>query len=302
MLLLRVPAQSSTPRLCEVADLRRLKARKAGSVQHSRRSDLVRRKWLILGFLTAACVISWQLARQQPTFELRPLVSATAAAQLPESQGDSIAWPRMPDSPFGTKRRVFAYSVIPGGISTPEELRQVAAKDPVVSRHFQGFNFDRAHLVRLAQKQSIYVSYRIGDRVYWTRGKVTLYPGETLISDGSMEARTRCGNRIALAPLNGGSPLEPPLEELEAPPIRLDPDLSPPPLPSPAAAKLAEVPLAAQKAGHFFWFIPPVYVPPGSSGSSREPLAVTPEPGSLVLISSGLAGICWRIRKAKKNK
>jgi PEP-CTERM motif len=50
-----------------------------------------------------------------------------------------------------------------------------------------------------------------------------------------------------------------------------------------------------------WWFIPPpVYIPPGSSGGG--PLAVTPEPGSVLLISSGLAAVYWRSRKARRKK
>lgn len=280
--------------------MRRVRARKPRGVHHTSGFDLVGRKWLLLGFLIAAFVIGWQFAHEQPSFEALPLDAAKAAASLPENHNDRPAWPASSDLAFGPRRHVFPYSVIPGGISSPEELRQVAAHDPVVSQHFQGFNFEQAHLVRLSEKQSMYVSYRIGDKVYWTRRKVSLYPGETLISDGNIQARTRCGNRVALAPLNGGSPLEPTLAELEAPPIPFDPGLSPPPLPSPAMPKLLEAAVPRQKASPF-WFIPPIYVPPGSSRSSPVPLAVTPEPGSLILISSGLAGIYWRIRKTKRN-
>jgi hypothetical protein len=269
-------------------------------VHHSRGFDPGGRKWLLLGFLTAACVVGWQFAHQQPSIEALPLDWTKTPALLPENHGDHSAWPASSDVAFGSRRHVFPYSVIPGGISSPEELREVAAHDPVVSQHFQGFDFERAHLVRLSEKQTRYVSYRIGDKVYWTRRKVSLYPGETLISDGNIEARTRCGNRVALAPLNGGSPLEPALAELEAPPMRLDPGLSPPPLPVAAMPKLVEAAIPRQKSSPF-WLIPPVYIPPGgSSNSSPAPLAVTPEPGSVILISSGLAGICWRMRKKRK--
>jgi len=33
----------------------------------------------------------------------------------------------------------------------------------------------------------MYVAYRKGDKVYWTRKKVALHPGETLISDGKLQ-------------------------------------------------------------------------------------------------------------------
>jgi hypothetical protein len=173
--------------------------------------------------------------------------------------------------------------------------------DPVVSRHFQGFDYPRAHLVKLSAEQAMYVSYRIGDRVYWTRRKISLHTGETLITDGTIVARTRCGNRVAAVPLDKGSPLEPSPEDLEgAIPLR-DPVPTFPALVtlnSPPAKLPPAVPSAAKHGG--WWFIPPpIYVPSGSSGG---PLAVTPEPGSILLISSGLAAVYWRSRKARRKK
>jgi hypothetical protein len=278
--------------------LTRLKARKAGSVH--RRSYRRGRTWLLFVFLGAASVISWEFAHQQPSLYEVPSTSDGPSASLDGNHGSSFQWSRLSEPAFSTRTAAYPYSVIPGGVSSPEELRRAAEQDPVVSRHFQGFNFDRAHLLRLSEKQSRYVSYRIGDRIYWTRRKVSLYAGEILISDGSILARTRCGNRVALAPLDAGSPLEPSLEELEAPPIRSDPGLPPSASPTLTLAKLPDSLPANQKGGHF-WFIPPVYVPPGSSRSSPEPLAVTPEPGSALLICSGFAGVFWRFRKNRRN-
>jgi len=74
---------------------------------------------------------------------------------------------------------------------------------------FQGFDYQHAHLVTVAEKQSMYVAYRKGDKVYWTRKKVALHPGETLISDGKIAARTRCGNRVAVAPLGPPAIMDP---------------------------------------------------------------------------------------------
>jgi hypothetical protein len=46
----------------------------------------------------------------------------------------------------------------------------------------------------------VYVSYRKGDKVYWTAKKLQLAEGETLLSDGRSEIRGRCGNRISDLP------------------------------------------------------------------------------------------------------
>ena len=99
-----------------------------------------------------------------------------------------------------------------GGSRRSRERRRTAAGHgarSVVAREFQGFDFQRAHLVQVSEKQSMHVAYRMGDKVYWTRKKVALHPGETLISDGKIVARTRCGNRIAMAPLGPPAIVEP---------------------------------------------------------------------------------------------
>jgi hypothetical protein len=254
-------------------------------------------------------VVTWQFARQQPSSHPTYSPERKDARGLPPSQRDGYpSQARQSDSmapAHGVHNLVYPYSVIRGGVANPDELKHVMEYDPVVSRHFQGFDSQRAHLVRLSQKEAMYVSYRIGDRVYWTRRKVTLPLGETLITDGTIVARTRCGNRVAAVPLDAGSPLEPSPDELEQPFNLRDPDPIPPALATlnsaPVQPPPAVIPAAAKGSG--WWFIPPlVYVPSGSSGSSGGPLAVTPEPGSLLLISSGLAAVYWRSRKARRNK
>lgn len=268
-----------------------------------RRTWKVRSKWLALLFIGAAALVTWQFARQQPSFSPVQSFKEKLEAGLPQSQRDASR-DRQPDGEplaHGIGRFTYPYSVIPGGVINPDELKHAVEYDPVVSRHFAGFDYQRAHLVKLSAAQAMYVSYRIGDRVYWTRRKVSLHQGETLITDGKITARTRCGNRVAAVPLGNNSPLEPLPDDLDGTiPLR-DTEPAPPILAtgSPAPAKPAAViPAAAAPKG--WWFIlPPVYIPSGSSGG---PLAVTPEPGSLLLISSGLAAVYWRSRKTKGKK
>jgi hypothetical protein len=46
------------------------------------------------------------------------------------------------------------------------------------------------------------------------------------------------------------------------------------------------------------FFILPFF---GPGGSSHTPLAVTPEPATLLLLSSGLAGVYWKARKSRRK-
>ena len=291
------------------ADVKDLRGGKVGILGYRRRGShrpsRVRSKWLTLLFLVAAAVVTWQFARQQPSSDFSHAPSGKSDGGLLQSRGESESQAGQSDSKHlerGVKHLVYPYSVIRGGVADPDELKRVMEYDPVVSRHFKGFDYQRARVVQVSEKQAMYVSYRIGDRVYWTRRKVSLHPGETLITDGTIVARTRCGNRVAAVPMDAGSPLEPTTEELELPFTLRDPVPSPPALASVSSTPAKAPPAVIPPAKGGWWFIPPpVYVPSGG-GSSGGTLAVTPEPGSILLISSGLAAVYWRSRKARRKK
>ena len=99
------------------------------------------------------------------------------------------------------KQKVFPYSVIPGGAQSAQELAKAVQADPVVARHYSDFDLSRVRRVTLSSPRLLYVSYRIGNEVYWTKRKLALRKGETLLRDGRSKARTRCGNRISVSPL-----------------------------------------------------------------------------------------------------
>ena len=67
----------------------------------------------------------------------------------------------------------------------------------------------RFERTQLSADRMAYVSYRVGDAIYWTKAKVRLPKGETILSDGVMEIRARCGNCIALAPMQPTAEEEP---------------------------------------------------------------------------------------------
>ena len=166
-----------------------------------------RARFLAMLLFAATAAITWQFARQQPVSKssyASAELNQTGLDQIGLNPADSSALTNSSYSAFIASRPgrpAYLYSVIPGGIANAEELRQIMGHDPVVAREFEGFDFQRAHLVQISEPQSMHVAYRKGDKVYWTRKKVKLHPGETLISDGKIVARTRCGNRIAVVPL-----------------------------------------------------------------------------------------------------
>jgi hypothetical protein len=96
---------------------------------------------------------------------------------------------------------VYRYSVIPGGVRTPEELLAAMANDSVVAGHYAGIDKTKLTSGRLNEPLRAHVSYRIGDRVYWTKRKVTLQAGEQVVTDGQTLVRARCGNNVSVDPL-----------------------------------------------------------------------------------------------------
>lgn len=230
-------------------------------------------------------------------------------------------------------RPVYPYSVVPGGVEDAKELKWVAEHDPIVAAHYAGFDYDHARVVRLTLAQTAYVSYRIGNRVYWTRHRITLHKGEKLITDGRMTARSRCANRVEEAPQQSASPVEPPAVKFDEP-IRLPSGtaMQAPPVPFQSAllnrpgvpGLLPTGPLSLYDPfGGGSWVpIAPPPVPAGLCSPTKKNgtvvdtgccapeegigkkkkggcggSGVVPEPGTWVLFASGLAGIYWLQRR-----
>ena len=233
--------------------------------------------------------------------------------------------------PSGTRRTVFPYSVVPGGVRDAKELSTAAAKDSVVAEHYSGFQVARAHNLRLERPALMYVSYRLNNHVYWTRHPMTIPAGETLISDGESLARVRCGNRLSPVAALPVSHLEPSAEKLETPEFvpPLLADLSPRegfpidplivgmpgfgpgfgPIPGSGPVASGVPPTGAPPTGTtptgttptgtppvgFRPLLPPGVAPPGSNSNPLPPPVSTPEPGSLTLLLCGafLFGALW---------
>jgi hypothetical protein len=176
-------------------------------------------------------------------------------------------------------RPLFPYSIIPGGAEDAEALRNAVAHDPVVASHYADFSLAKAHVIRVDRDRMVYVSYRRGSNVFWTRHTLRLFKGETLITDGKHEARTRCGNRVSETP---GAPVaydEPTPEEFETP---TDPEplvlLSPPvdlPLTAPPTTDIQPPELGG---GFFVPPIVPVVWGPGTPSKPAPPVPPAPVP------------------------
>jgi len=243
---------------------------------------------------------------------LLPILAVPHPSQVNTQRGRSQAFSSMAadwqssndwSSSDAPRRPVFPYSVIPGGVRDVQELRGAIANDPVVAAHYLDFRLSKAHTLRLAQPVSMYVSYRLNHRVYWTRNPMTIPAGETLISDGENLARVRCGNRLSVRKADPVSASDPPREELDTP------ESIPPLLASFApdqdfelfshpSAVAAIPPSPGNPGGSGSPTYPPLLPPgvtPPHGGITPPPPVSTPEPGTWHLLFAGtllLAIVC----------
>ena len=93
-------------------------------------------------------------------------------------------------------RKVYRYSVVPGGVTSPEELAQARRTDPVVAAHFADFG-KNTRITTLQEDMYVYVSYRQGNKIYYSKKRHKVCKGEVVITDGKNFARARCANRLS---------------------------------------------------------------------------------------------------------
>jgi hypothetical protein len=126
-----------------------------------------------------------------------------------------------PPLPAIHPRTIYQYSVVPGGVHTPEELAIARRTDPVVAAHFADFGVN-TQITTLKEDMYAYVSYRKGDKVFYTRKKHKVCKGEVVITDGRNYARTRCANRLRTTLRPGKPPKMPALPFDEPKPADFD--------------------------------------------------------------------------------
>ncbi|HKV49194.1 MAG TPA: PEP-CTERM sorting domain-containing protein, partial [Candidatus Acidoferrales bacterium] len=239
--------------------------------------------------------------------------------QSPSSLSDSAAIGGISQHPL------YPYSIIPGGAHSREELVRAIENDPVVARHYADFKVAGTRVIRLEHSELMYVSYRMGNTVFWTKTPLLLPAGETVLTDGTHTARTRCGNRLSATPVAPVLPNQPRPEAMD-----IAPDLTPfvaarrpelsmlaPPMnliPSPAETLTPPTLALDGPIGALQSPIPPVYFPilgsgpPPPNGPPIVPPPVlpspvsTPEPGTLTLLLAGFAMLLlvyWRRSKGR---
>jgi len=231
------------------------------------------------------------------------------------------------DGVFGKKhgRLVYQYSVVPGGVQDVAELSDAVAHDPDVAFHYASMNFRQARLVRLIADRKMYVSYRRHGRILWTKTAHLIRAGETVITDGKVTARTRCGNRLASKPEGLTAPDEPSEAQLNQP-VAMAGDPARPPTLLAQKSALAHPLVANGPVGPGPGGIPILIGPVigGGGGATCEttaeearehdhdknelicptkphkPPPTVPEPSTYLLMGSGVVLLAYRIWKYRR--
>ncbi|MFS2025636.1 PEP-CTERM sorting domain-containing protein [Massilia sp. CT11-137] len=167
-------------------------------IRRSRKGSRLKQRLAAVGVLgVVACAALYAYAMHEST---APTVSAQAHA--PAAAATPVPAVLRTAAQVETKktRRVYPYSIVPGGVLDRKELTHAIAVDQVVAAHYAAFEASKTTVRTVDKPRAVYVSYRKGDKVFWTAKKLQLAKGETLLSDGQNEIRTRCGNRISDVP------------------------------------------------------------------------------------------------------
>jgi len=165
-------------------------------IRRNRKGMSLKKRLAAIGLLGAAgCAALYALAMRSPATPA-PVTQAQAPGAAPAPAVLRVA----AQAETKQTRRVYPYSIVPGGVTDRRELTRIVTMDKVVATHYAAFEAARVTVRTVDKPRAVYVSYRKGDKVFWTAKKLQLAQGETLLSDGQNEIRTRCGNRISDVP------------------------------------------------------------------------------------------------------
>jgi hypothetical protein len=293
----------------------RVPRRKSRRQRHSaRRIATVPALLMFIGFAAWLVWAHYPSAQSSSSLSSLALRSGSTAANAGQNLVVRAGQPFSADAFGRPQRAVYPYSLVPGGVRTPQDLREASEHDRIVAAHYAGFNFGKARVVPVKRARLVYVSYRIGDKVFWTKKRMSLHVGELLITDGQITARTRCGNQISELPRPATSPAEPSVETLDqlipepaAPPVPFESALLHPPgwggttLPPPGGGLppgLSSPPPIGGGGctpGHPCYPSPTPTPPPVNMAEPGEPSLL----GSVMLFWLGVAGIYWSRWKMK---
>lgn len=213
---------------------------------------------------------------QKPSVETAP--SQQSAVEEPTDASSEIAgkW-------YGLCKKNSVRSV--------EDFRKMVESDPVLSKHFSGFDWKNAKLGKLEEATWTYVNYRKGDMIAQTRKPVKLPKGDQYITDGTRYVRTYCCNDYVIAPPPIAATDPPPNEIVAGPARQLSAGA---PFPKEVVSIAALQGMAGAPGQQSAGAPTPGIDLPSKQVPYLTPLEVmpiVPIPGTLLLFGSGTAGL-----------
>jgi hypothetical protein len=239
---------------------------------------------------------------------------------------DLDASPRLSSRASSTPRTVpverprFRYSLIAGGVTSVAELRASTSLDPILKKAYGEFNWARAHAFVFGTDTGVFMEFRRGNIIHWTKNRVVVPAGTLAFTDGRFTVLARCGNLISWAPSEPSEEINPGL--LESPVEPISPPATPPTvdrrewqsastttpaLPGPVATNTtpsATTGPQVETLGGTPCCFGVIYLPPVNTTSAPPsvtppitPTVQVPEPSSLTLLVAGLLALAI-IRKA----
>jgi hypothetical protein len=277
------------------------------------RSRRTRYSRFLIGSATAALAVV-SLTFLTAVFQTRAKRSPTIGS-WPERRVARLDAPVAVAEPGVVVRPVYPYSVLPGGAYDALELKNKLNADEVAARHYQDFELASLRSVKAHLLPAVYLSYRRGSSIYWTRRPMQLTEGEILLTDGARFARARCGNRISATPQAPFAETEPTEETLNIPELREEQHGSPAAPPANVSAVSPRTGVSGQPKTpptSTGTMTRPILVPVSSGGTGTTgtggkfpptPITPVPEPRSVVLLLTAVAAIAvnrwWHTRSCR---
>jgi hypothetical protein len=169
-----------------------------------------RRRLRILAAMAALALVAFVGAVAREVWPHRAEVVADVSSAFVTPAADAPA-----PAPAAAARPVYRHSIVPGGAYSRDEVAGAMRKDKVVAAHYEDVDVDKLHATTVDAARAVYVSYRVGDKTFWTKDRVRLSPGETVLTDGDTEIRARCGNLLSDTAQQPVADEEPPLAALD---------------------------------------------------------------------------------------
>jgi hypothetical protein len=178
------------------------------------RSAVIARRRRRLRILATIAALSMAGFMAAVAYEIWPH-RAEVIADLSSKFASPAPADSMPVAAIEPERPVYRHSIVAGGAYSRHEVADAMRKDDVVAAHYQDVDVDSVRATTVDAARAVFVSYRVGDQVYWTKNRVQLSPGETVLTDGDTEIRARCGNLLSDTAQQPVAADEPPLAALD---------------------------------------------------------------------------------------